>query len=221
METFVVIVAGGSGSRMRTNIPKQFLELNGKPILIHTIERLYSISPNSNFILVLPKNQFQYWQDICAKFKFDLDYKLVEGGDSRFQSVKNGLSEIDRKSIVAIHDGVRPFVDKNVLENCIKKAKDFGAAIPTLPITDSIRELKENGSQIRNRNQFVRVQTPQCFQSDIIIESYHQDFDPSFTDDASVVEKNGHKISLVKGNKENIKITTPEDLNIALTFINH
>lgn len=220
MDSFVVIVAGGSGSRMGANIPKQFLELDGKPILMHTLERIYKISPDSIFILVLPKDQFERWQNLCNAHKFNLNYKLIEGGNSRFQSVKNGLSLVNKNSIVAIHDGVRPFVSKNVFESCMNEAKLKGGAIPTLPITDSIRELNQNGSQIRNRNNFVSVQTPQCFQSDLIINSYQQNFDNSFTDDASVVEKFGHTISLVSGNKENIKITTPEDLDIALTFIN-
>ncbi|MDA8956225.1 2-C-methyl-D-erythritol 4-phosphate cytidylyltransferase [Flavobacteriales bacterium] len=220
MDSFVVIVAGGSGSRMGSDIPKQFLELDSKPILMHTLERLYSITPNSNFILVLPKNQFGYWNTLCENHRFKLKHVLVEGGHSRFQSVKNGLCKISANSMVAIHDGVRPFIAKNIFENCMQEAKISGAAIPILAISDSIREISKNGSQIRDRNLFVSVQTPQCFQSDIILESYQQDFDSSFTDDASVVESKGHEISLVKGNKENIKITTPEDLNIALTFIN-
>ena len=220
MKSFVVIVAGGSGSRMGADMPKQFLELNNKPILMHTLERLYSISPNSSFVLVLPASQFEYWQILCTKHKFKMNYQLVEGGDSRFQSVKNGLSKVKANSLVAIHDGVRPFVSKDVFENCMNKAKINGAAIPTLPITDSIREISKNGSQIRDRNLFVSVQTPQCFQSGIILESYKQKFNTSFTDDASVAEQKGFEISLVKGNKENIKITTPEDLEIAFTFIN-
>lgn len=220
MDSFVIIVAGGSGSRMGSDIPKQFLELDNKPILMHTLERVYSITPNSTFILVLPKSQFEYWNTLCENHHFKLNHILVEGGDSRFQSVKNGLSKINANSMVAIHDGVRPFIAKNVFESCMQKAKISGAAIPTLAISDSIREINKNGSQIRDRNLFVSVQTPQCFQSDIILESYQQNFDSSFTDDASVVESKGHEIYLVKGNKENIKITTPEDLNIALTFIN-
>lgn len=220
MDSFVVIVAGGSGSRMGSDIPKQFLELDNKPILMHTLERLYSITPNSTFILVLPKSQFEYWNTLCENYQFKLNYNLVEGGDSRFQSVKNGLSMVNPNSIVAIHDGVRPFINKRVFESCMENARINGSAIPALAISDSIREISKDGSQIRDRNLFVRVQTPQCFQSDIILESYRQNFDSSFTDDASVVENNGHKITLVEGNKENIKITTPEDLNIALTFIN-
>lgn len=220
MKSFVVIVAGGSGSRMGSDIPKQFLELNNKPILMHTLERLYSFNPSSSFVLVLPSSQFEYWQTLCTKHQFKMNYQLVEGGDSRFQSVKNGLSKVSANSLVAIHDGVRPFVNKDVFENCMNKAKVSGAAIPTLAMTDSIREISKNGSQIRDRNLFVSVQTPQCFLSDIILESYQQKFDSSFTDDASVAEHNGVEISLVKGNKENIKITTPEDLEIALTFIN-
>jgi 2-C-methyl-D-erythritol 4-phosphate cytidylyltransferase len=220
VESFVVIVAGGSGSRMGSEIPKQFLELEGKPILMHTLERLYSFTPNSTFVLVLPKIQFEYWHTLCEKHQFKFNYNLVEGGDNRFQSVKNGLSKISANSLVAIHDGVRPFINKNVFENCMQEAKNNGAAIPTLPITDSIRELSNNSSKIRDRNLFVSVQTPQCFQSNIILESYQQEFKQSFTDDASVVENNGHEVSLIKGNKENIKITTPEDLKVALGFIN-
>jgi 2-C-methyl-D-erythritol 4-phosphate cytidylyltransferase len=219
VESFVVIVAGGSGSRMGSEMPKQFLELEGKPILMHTLERLYSFTPNSTFVLVLPKIQFEYWHTLCEKHQFKFNYNLVEGGDNRFQSVKNGLSKISANSLVAIHDGVRPFINKNVFENCMQEAKNNGAAIPTLPITDSIRELSNNSSKTRDRNLFVSVQTPQCFQSNIILESYQQEFKQSFTDDASVVENNGHEVSLIKGNKENIKITTPEDLKVALGFI--
>lgn len=212
---YIIIVAGGSGSRMGSATPKQFLELLGLPILMHTLKKFQQSIADGEIILALPEKEQSTWQSLCEKYHFDVPHQIVNGGESRFHSVQNALQKVKEKSIVAIHDGVRPLVSETVINICIQSAEKFGAAIPTLPMQDSIRKISDNGSQIADRNQFVLVQTPQCFQSDIILKAYQQDYQNSFTDDASVVEQLGHTIYLVEGNKENIKITTPEDLKMA------
>ena len=215
MKKYIIIVAGGSGSRMGSATPKQFLELLGLPILMHTLKKFQQSIADGEIILALPEKEQSTWQSLCEKYHFDVPHQIVNGGESRFHSVQNALQKVKEKSIVAIHDGVRPLVSETVINICIQSAEKFGAAIPTLPMQDSIRKISDNGSQIADRNQFVLVQTPQCFQSDIILKAYQQDYQNSFTDDASVVEQLGHTIYLVEGNKENIKITTPEDLKMA------
>ena len=219
MKKYIVIVAGGSGSRMGTATPKQFLELFGLPVLMHTLKKFRQSVPEGEIILALPEKERNTWQSLCEKHHFDVPHKIVVGGKSRFHSVKNGLQKINEKSIVTIHDGVRPLVSETVIKNCIQSAEKFGATVPTLPIQDSIRKISNNGNQIADRNQFVLVQTPQCFQSEIILKAYQQKYRSSFKDDASVVEQLGQKIYLVEGNKENIKITTPEDLKIAEVLV--
>ena len=215
MKKYIIIVAGGSGSRMGSVTPKQFLELLGLPILMHTLKKFQQSIVGGEIILALPEKEQNTWQALCEKYHFDVPHQIVNGGKSRFHSVQNALQKVNEKSIVAIHDGVRPLVSETVIKNCIKSAEKIGTAIPTLPIHDSIRKISDNGSEIADRNQFVLVQTPQCFQSDIILKAYQQTYQNSFTDDASVVEQLGHTIYLVEGNKENIKITTPEDLKMA------
>ena len=219
MKKYIIIVAGGSGSRMGSDTPKQFLELHGLPILMHTVTKFQQSVAEGKIILALPKKEQNTWQSLCEKYHFDIPHQIVNGGESRFHSVQNALKKISNKSIVAIHDGVRPLVSKTVIKNCIESAEKFGATIPILPMQDSIRKISDNGSQIVDRNKFVSVQTPQCFQSEVILKAYQQEYQNSFTDDASVVEQLGHKIYLVEGNKENIKITTPEDLKMAEVLI--
>ena len=219
MKKYIIIVAGGSGSRMGSATPKQFLELLGLPILMHTLKKFQKSIADGEIILALPEKEQSTWQSLCEKHHFDVSHQIVSGGESRFHSVQNALQKVKEKSIVAIHDGVRPLVSKTVINNCIQSAEKFGAAIPTLPMQDSIRKISDNGSQIADRSQFVLVQTPQCFQSEVILTAYQQEYQNSFTDDASVVEQLGHKIYLVKGNKENIKITTPEDLKMAEALV--
>ena len=219
MKKYIIIVAGGSGSRMGSATPKQFLELLGLPILMHTLKKFQQSIADGEIILALPEKEQSTWQSLCEKYHFDVPHQIVNGGESRFHSVQNALQKVKEKSIVAIHDGVRPLVSETVINNCIQSAEKFGAAIPTLPMQDSIRKISDNGSQIADRSQFVLVQTPQCFQSEVILKAYQQEYQNSFTDDASVVEKLGHKIYLVKGNKENIKITTPEDLKMAEALV--
>ncbi len=196
-------------------MPKQFLEINNKPILLHTVQKMHQSLDDSEIILVLPKAEFKNWENICQKHKFNISHKLVEGGNTRFESVKNGLKKIKESSVIAIHDGVRPLVNKNVVKQCMLIAKDKGSAVPVIKVDDSLRKKTLNGSISVNRNEFLIVQTPQCFKSEIILKAYQQNFNNKFTDDASVVEDLGLEIQLVKGNKENIKITTPEDLKKA------
>ena len=200
---------------MGCSIPKQFLEINNKPILLYTIQKMHQSLDNSEIILVLPKAEFKNWENICQKHQFNTSHKLVEGGNTRFESVKNGLKKIKESSVIAIHDGVRPLVNKNVVKQCMLIAKDKGSAVPVIKVDDSLRKKTLNGSISVNRNEFLIVQTPQCFKSEIILKAYQQNFNNKFTDDASVVEDLGLEIQLVKGNKENIKITTPEDLKKA------
>lgn len=200
---------------MKCSIPKQFLEINNKPILLHTVQKMHQSLDDSEIILVLPKAEFKNWENICQKHKFNISHKLVEGGNTRFESVKNGLKKIKESSVIAIHDGVRPLVNKNVVKQCMLIAKDKGSAVPVIKVDDSLRKKTLNGSISVNRNEFLIVQTPQCFKSEIILKAYQQNFNNKFTDDASVVEDLGLEIQLVKGNKENIKITTPEDLKKA------
>tara|TARA_A100001388_G_scaffold224974_1_gene176015 strand:- start:648 stop:1313 length:666 start_codon:yes stop_codon:yes gene_type:complete len=215
VKQYTIIVAGGNGSRMGCSMPKQFLEINNKPILLHTVQKMHQSLEDSEIILVLPKAEFKNWENICQKHKFNISHKLVEGGNTRFESVKNGLKKIKESSVIAIHDGVRPLVNKNVVKQCMLIAKDKGSAVPVIKVDDSLRKKTLNGSISVNRNEFLIVQTPQCFKSEIILKAYQQNFNNKFTDDASVVEDLGLEIQLVKGNKENIKITTPEDLKKA------
>ncbi len=215
MKKYIIIVAGGSGSRMGSATPKQFLELLGLPILMHTLKKFQQTVVGGEIILALREKEQSTWQSLCQKHQFDVPHQIVNGGESRFHSVQNALQKVKEKSIVSIHDGVRPLVSETVINNCIQSAEKFGAAIPTLPLQDSIRKISDNGSKIADRGQFVLVQTPQCFQSEVILKAYQQEYQNSFTDDASVVEQFGHNIYLLEGNKENIKITTAEDLKIA------
>lgn len=215
MKKYVIIVAGGKGLRMGSEIPKQFIEICGKPVLMRTIEAFYSYDKSLNIILVLPSYQYEYWCDLCNKHKFNIPYVIVNGGDTRFQSVKNGLAVVDSNSLVAVHDGVRPFVSADVISECYKSALVKLAVVPVVDIVDSIRIVDNNGNKSLSRDKVKIIQTPQVFYGEILKKAYSQEYNSSFTDDASVVESIGEKIVLVKGNKENIKITTPFDLKLA------
>jgi len=215
MKKFVIIVAGGSGSRMGSEIPKQFLELCGKPVLMHTIQVFHDFDPESKIILVLPEDQQPFWKGLCLKHSFSLVHQVVSGGKARFNSVQNGLSQIDGKGIVFIHDGVRPLVSRETLGRCLESALKNGNAIPVLPVTESLRKLEGEQNISVDRSQYFSVQTPQTFRSEQILDAFQQDFDPAFTDDASVAEKAGYSIFMIEGNRENIKITTPIDLILA------
>ncbi|WP_372775000.1 2-C-methyl-D-erythritol 4-phosphate cytidylyltransferase [Mangrovibacterium sp.] len=215
MEKFALIVAGGSGTRMGTEIPKQFLELCGKVILMHSIERFNNYNANLKIVVVLPESQFDYWNDLCQKYQFKVPHQLVAGGHSRFQSVRNGLKQVSNDALVFIHDGVRPLVSSATIQHCEETAIAKGNALPVMPIVESIRELDSKGSKHVDRSRFRLVQTPQTFQSTLIKKAFEQVESPLFTDDASVCEAMGVEINLVDGNPENIKITQPHDLKIA------
>lgn len=213
---YAIIVAGGKGERMGENIPKQFLELNGKPILMHTIEQFYSTYPEAQIILALPENQLDFWEELCYKNEFTkIPHQIVAGGKTRFHSVQNVLALVNKEGIVAIHDGVRPLVSKTTIVNCFNAAQQHGNAIPVVDVVDSLRYINKTENKAVKRSCYKIVQTPQCFQTALIKKAYQQDFIDDFTDDASVVEATGEKIHLVSGNKENIKITSPEDLVVA------
>lgn len=219
MKKFALIVAGGSGSRMKGDIPKQFMELNGRPILMHTFDVFKDYDKNLGFILVLPENQIGFWKKLCTKYQFKIKHKVTAGGDTRFLSVKNGLDLILEDGIVFIHDGVRPLVSKQTIENCFVETLENDNALPIVPVSESVRYVDNNGNKAVDRSKYHLVQTPQTFKIAIIKKAYQQPFLGKFTDDASVLEELGVKINLVTGNRENIKITYPEDLLVAKSFL--
>jgi len=219
MDLYVVIVAGGSGKRMGADIPKQFLKLAGRPVLMHTIERFKSFNDAIEIITVLPENQLRYWVDLQKKHSFDVPHTLVKGGLHRFISVKNGLKFVNTPSLVAIHDGVRPFVTVDTIKRCFETAEKLGNAIPAVSPSDSLRMLTDKGSMPLNRIHVKQIQTPQVFNAELIKKAYLQEYITEFTDDATVLEKTGEKINMVDGNRENIKITNPEDLLISSALL--
>lgn len=219
MKKYIIIVAGGSGKRMNTTIPKQFLELNGKPILMHTIEKFTTAITEINIVLVLSLSYQEHWKTLCIKHGFTKPCQLTDGGETRFQSVKNGLALIPENCLVGIHDAARPLVNAQTIINTFETANQKGNASPAIPLNESIREVKNNTNKAVDRNLFFIVQTPQCFHSNLIKKAFLQDYRDTFTDDASVLEANGEKINLINGNPENIKITTSLDLIIAEAII--
>ena len=216
---YVIIVAGGKGMRMGTELPKQFLPVAGKPVLMRTIERFCQFSRDLNFIVVLPQSQQACWHSLCRKHHFTIPHTIINGGDTRFASSKNGLSHIpnDAQGLVAIHDGVRPFVSVDVISRCFNEARAGGTAVPVIPAIDTLRQVNiETGETFTvNRSLFRAVQTPQVFDIALAHRAFSQPYRDSFTDDASVIESLGVKISMVEGNRENIKLTTPFDLKVA------
>jgi len=217
---YVIIVAGGSGSRMQSDVPKQFLLLNGKPVLMHTIERYYNTFPDIQCTLVLPEAQISFWNSLCNQFQFTLKHTVVTGGSSRFQSVKNGLSSInDTEGLVAIHDGVRPLTHSSTISESFSVAKEKGNAIAAVPSKDSLRKINGDKTEAVDRTQYYLIQTPQTFQLALIKKAFDIEESSLFTDDATVLEKAGHSIHLVNGSYDNIKITTNEDLVIAEAFL--
>lgn len=215
---YVIIVAGGKGLRMGNDIPKQFLPIAGKPILMRTIERFQEYDENLNIILVLPKNQQEYWHQLCTEQHFDIKHQIANGGDTRFQSSKNGLALIpdDEDGVVGIHDGVRPFVSTAVIEECYETAREEYAAIPVYAVIDTLRYIdKQGGGKNVLRDDYRIVQTPQTFDIGLAKQAFNQGYKEQFTDDASVVESLGCQVAMVEGNRENIKITTPFDIKIA------
>ena len=211
MQKIALIVAGGIGERMNAAIPKQFLLLKRTPILMRTLKQF---SHFEEIILVLPSTQFDYWHSLCDTYNFTLKHTLAAGGKTRFHSVKNGLGKITANSIIAIHDGVRPLVSTPLINRLISQAKDGIGVVPVVPIKDSIRKVDGENSIHIDRNKLYKVQTPQCFFSSDIKNAYTQEFSEHFTDDASVFESAGGKITTILGENKNIKITTEEDLRI-------
>jgi len=215
MDQYVIIVAGGSGKRMGLETPKQFLELAGRPVLMHTIERFKAFDDAIEIITVLPENQLRHWIELQKRYSFTVQHTLVKGGAHRFFSVKNGLKFVNSPGLVAIHDGVRPFVTIDTIRRCFETAERLGNAIPSIESTESVRILTENGNMPVNRINVRQIQTPQVFSAELIKKAYLQEYKPEFTDDATVLELTGEKINLIDGNRENIKITNPEDLLIS------
>ena len=211
----VIIVAGGKGERMKAVVPKQFLEIKGRPILMYTLEVFHNFDPEIQIVLVLPADQIDVWKSLCKKHAFTLTHTIECGGSTRFHSVKNGLTAVSIPSLVAVHDGVRPLVSVETINACFDAASEYGTAVPVIDAIDSIRKITENGSVSANRSEYKFVQTPQVFDGELLIKAYRQDFSECFTDDASVVEAMGAKMHLVAGNRENIKITTEMDLILA------
>ena len=221
---YVIIVAGGKGLRMGSDIPKQFLPIGGKPVLMRTLERFREYDKDLQIILVLPEAQQDYWRELCKEYGFQVEYQLANGGQTRFHSVQNGLALIpdNAEGVVGVHDGVRPFPSIDVIRNCYTTAREKKAVIPVIPVVETVRHLlvhSKDKSITVPRDEYRLVQTPQTFDIQLLKASNRQPYNDGFTDDASVVESYGHEITLVEGNRENIKITTPYDMKIAEVLI--
>lgn len=214
MNKTIIIVAGGKGTRMLGETPKQFIEINNKPILIHTFECFYHYDDSVFFVLALNTEYFSIWRDLIRKYQFSIKHEIVQGGDTRFHSVLNALKKTPDDCLVAVHDAVRPLVNRGTISRCFEVAQEKGCAVPCVEISESVRELIPEGSKAVDRHKLRLIQTPQIFRSDIIKKSYQQAYSEIFTDDASVVENAGYSIHLVEGDRENIKITTREDILI-------
>lgn len=219
MKHSALIVAGGKGLRMGSELPKQFLPIGGKPVLMHTLEAFHRFDSGIDLVLVLPEEQQEYWKQLCDEYRFTIRHLVGDGGETRFHSVKNGLALISGPGLVAVHDGVRPFVSQAVIRRCYEMAATKQAVIPVVDIVETVRQVTGSGSRMVSRDNYKLVQTPQVFDVGLLKEAYARDFMPSFTDDASVVEAMGVPVYLVEGNRENIKITTPFDLKIAATLL--
>lgn len=216
---YVIIVAGGKGLRMGGDVPKQFQLLGSQPVLMHTLQRFADDCKDLQIILVLPQEQIEYWSDLGEKYHFGVEHWIVAGGETRFHSVQNGLAQIpdDAEGVVAVHDGVRPLVSREVIGKCFEEARRKKAMVPVVPVVESLRHVSDGAVP---RADYRLVQTPQTFDIQLLKQAYRQPFSKDFTDDASVVEAFGHPISMVEGNRENIKLTTPFDLKIAEAIIN-
>lgn len=216
---YALIVAGGKGLRMGSDLPKQFLPVGGKPVLMRTLEAFYTCNPEMQIILVLPRSQQPYWAQLCEEHSFSLPHVVADGGETRYHSVKNGLAYVGSSGLVGVHDGVRPFVSQEVITRCYTLAAEKKAVIPVINIVETVRHLEGEGSVTVNRDDYKLVQTPQVFDVDLLKQAYEQPYTPFFTDDASVVEAMGVPVHLAAGNRENIKITTPFDLKIASVLL--
>lgn len=219
MERFAILVAGGQGLRMGGDVPKQFLPLDGRPVLMHAIDRFREVFPDMHIIVVLPQGQHDYWHDLCRRHHLEGGFLTAPGGDTRFHSVLNGLNAIPAdvsEGLVGVHDGVRPFVSRDTLRRCYEEAARSGTAVPVVPVVETLRHVSPDGESMTvPRSDYRLVQTPQVFSLALLRRAYRQPYAPHFTDDASVVEALGERITLVEGNRENIKLTTPADLLLA------
>lgn len=224
MKTLAIIVAGGSGTRFGAELPKQFLELKGRPILMHTIEAFDKCEDCSfDLVVTLPADQMDLWQQLCHKYGFDVPHRVVPGGETRWHSVKNALDsimDINDVDIIAVHDGVRPLVTAELIGRTIETARCDGAAIPVVKLNDSVRQVKGIISHALDRSTLRAVQTPQAFDARLLYDAYSFPYQPTFTDDASVVECAGHLATLVEGDPHNLKITRPMDLALAEYLLN-
>lgn len=219
MKKNVIIVAGGKGLRMGNDLPKQFIPIGGKPVLMRTIEAFYRFDQDINIILVLPVSHQDYWKSLCEEYNFSIEHLIANGGETRFHSVKNGLALVT-DGLVGVQDGVRPFGSVEMIKRCFDAAREYPAVIPVIDSTDSLREVvDEDKSRIVDRSKIWLVQTPQVFDVNVLKKAYQTDFKETFTDDASVVEAMGVDVHLVKGEVTNIKITTPLDLKIGELII--
>ena len=213
-----IITAGGIGKRMGGELPKQFLEIKGKPILVWTLEQIHRISPSAKILVTLPRDWVFYWEELLNKFNIKIDHQVIPGGKERFDSIKGALQYV-QTNFVAVHDGVRPFVSKETIQKLENAVRQFGQVIPVIDLKDSIRRITSLHSEAVNRSDYKLVQTPQLFKTDVLKQAYNQEFQSYFTDDASVVESLDLPIHLISGNSENIKVTDPIDLKLAEFFI--
>jgi len=214
----IIITAGGIGKRMGTDQPKQFLELLGRPVLIHTLERLHRYAPDSQFVVTLPEQYIDDWKSLCIQSGCAIGHTVVAGGQERYHSIRNAL-DVCTGSVILVHDGVRPLVSKGTIDRLLEASLTHPAVIPVVEMKDSLRQITADGSTAVNRSAYRIVQTPQVFHADVLRKAYDIAFHAGITDDASLVEESGQRIFLVDGNEENIKITTPSDLPIALSFL--
>ncbi len=215
MKKYAILVAGGSGQRMGGAIPKQFLKMGGKPVLMHTLEAFHMADFNIQLIITLPKEEMAFWKDLCEWHSDYTPHSLVEGGETRYHSVKNALAMVEDQALVAVHDGVRPHISKELILKSYEIAKEYGSAVCSVAMKDSVRQIVGDNSRNIDRSTLRTIQTPQTFQSDLIKAAYAKGYSQNFTDDASVAEAYGHNVKLMEGAYENLKITTPEDLIIA------
>lgn len=220
MKKYVIVVAGGKGLRMGGELPKQFIPIEGRPVLMRTLDAFYAYDSAIQVILVLPRDHQPYWQELCREYDFAIPHSIADGGATRFHSVQNGLALVDEpEALVAVHDGVRPFVSCEVINRCYEEAEKYGAVVPVTPVVETVRHLLSEGSETVNRDAYRLVQTPQTFCATLLRRAYEQSYCEGFTDDASVVEALGEAVRLVEGNRENIKLTTPFDLSVAQALL--
>jgi 2-C-methyl-D-erythritol 4-phosphate cytidylyltransferase len=215
-QNYIIFTAGGSGKRMQSEIPKQFIPVAEKPLLMWAVESFEAVIPDLNKLIVIPENHIALWKDLCRQFNFKTEHQVVSGGQTRFHSVKNAVEIIKGDGLTGVHDGVRPFPSEGTILKAYQAAEKYGAAVPCVDSTDSLRQVKAGESHIIDRSEIKRIQTPQVFHTKLLKKAYQQEYQDTFTDDASVVESLGTKIRLTEGNEENIKVTRKMDLRIAV-----